>query len=89
MKFWEFWEKHRLRVLTRLVDDKNRPTRNALADIAKNVRLIELNVKAFGYDLAMRLAQELPVRTDTVATYVGLASKASTQADIESAWCAH
>ncbi|RYD23902.1 MAG: class I SAM-dependent methyltransferase [Lysobacteraceae bacterium] len=89
VKFWKRWEKQRLRVLTRLVDDESRPTRNALADVAKNVRLIELNVKAFGYDLAMRLAQDLPVRTDTVAAHVGLASKASTQADIESDWCAH
>ncbi|WP_353203374.1 class I SAM-dependent methyltransferase, partial [Sphingomonas sp.] len=55
----------------------------------KNVRLIELNLKAFGYDLARRMTEALPVRTDTVARHVGLRSKASTQEDIESDWVAH
>ena len=89
MGFWSRRQKKNLRVLTRLVDDQSRPTLNALAEIAKSVRLIELNVKSFGYDLALRLARDLPVRTDTVATHVGLRSKASTQADIESDWSAH
>jgi hypothetical protein len=82
-------DKKKLQVLTRLIDKRGRPTRNALADISKNLRLIELNLKALGYDLAMRLAHDLPVRSDTVATHVGLRSKASTQADIESEWSAH
>ncbi len=89
MGIWARREKKKLQILTRLVDDQSRPTLNALADIAKNVRLIELNVKSFGYELARRLAQDLPVRTDTVASFVGLQSKASTQADIESEWSAH
>lgn len=89
MGIWSRREKQKLEILTQLVDDQSRPTRNALAEIAKNVRLIELNVKSFGYDLALRLARDLPVRTDTVASHVGLQSKPSTQMDIESEWSAH
>lgn len=89
MGIWSRREKKKLQILTRLVDNHSRPTLNALAEISKNLRLVELNVKSFGYDLALRLARELPVRTDTAATYVGLKSKSSTQADIESEWSAH
>ena len=89
MGFWSRRRKRELRTLTRLVDDQGHPTMNALAEVAKNVRLIELNVKAFGYDLATRLARELPIRTGTAAVPVGLRSKPSTQADIESDWAAH
>jgi hypothetical protein len=66
-----------------------RRRRRSLAAAANDLRLLELNVKAFGYDLARRLAETLPVRTDTQASPVGLRSKASTQADIESDWIAH
>ena len=55
----------------------------------KTFHAVELNLKAFGYDLGRRLSETLPVRQDTVATHVGLLSKASTQADIESDWVAH
>jgi hypothetical protein len=55
----------------------------------RNVTVANMNIKAFGYDLARRLAAALPVPTDTQARHVGLSSKASVQADIESDWVAH
>lgn len=88
-----FWlpkrEKRKLKLLLSLVNDQGHPNLNALNDVVKDVRLIELNIKAFGYELARRLAKALPVRTDTIARRVGLQSKASTQDDIESDWAAH
>ncbi len=82
-------DKKKLKILLSLVDENSRPNQNILNDIVKNVRFIELNVKAFGYDLARQLAAALPVREGTVAGRVGLNSKPSTQNDIESDWVAH
>ena len=55
----------------------------------RNVDFAHLNLKFFGYDLARRLAADLPVRQGTAARHVGLLSKPSTQADMESDWVAH
>jgi SAM-dependent methyltransferase len=79
----------RLETLTALVNNQSQPNMNELRDIISNVPLIQMNVKAFGYDLARRLAAELPVREHTTARHVGLRSKASVQADLESDWAAH
>ena len=65
------------------------PRRGKLNRALRDIDLVHLNLKFFGYELARRLASELPVRTDTVAQHVGLASKPSTQADMESDWVAH
>lgn len=73
-----------LKRLLTLVRDDSSPNLNALNDIAKNVRIIELNVKAFGYELSRRMAEALPAQGPTVARHVNLASKPCTQADIES-----
>lgn len=78
-----------LKRLLTLVRNDSSPNLNALNDIAKNVRIIELNVKAFGYELSRRMAEALPAQGATVARHVDLASKPCTQADIESDWCAH
>ncbi|MGI9377331.1 MAG: methyltransferase domain-containing protein [Tsuneonella suprasediminis] len=78
-----------LRRLLTLVRDDSTPNLNALNDIVKNVRILELNMKAFGYDLGRRMATALPERLETQAAPVGLRSKACVQADIESEWCAH
>lgn len=78
-----------LRRLLALVRDDQAPNLNALNDIVKNVRILELNMKALGYDLARRMATALPARTATQAAKVGMRSKACVQADIESEWCAH
>ena len=86
---WFSRNKKKISALLGLIGENQKPNTRALADVAKDVRLLELNVKSFGYDLALRLAQALPVRTDTIATHIGLKSKASTQNDIESEWAAH
>ena len=50
---------------------------------------VGFNVKFFGYELARALAAALPVRTFSAPPTVGLKSKPSTQADIESDWVAY
>ncbi|WP_242182699.1 hypothetical protein [Sphingomonas sp. CARO-RG-8B-R24-01] len=82
-------EAHILKRLLALVTKDSRPNLNALNDVVKDIRIIELNMKAFGYDLARRMATALPPRSGTGAQFVGLASKAAVQNDIESDWTAH
>ncbi len=89
MGTWSKLERWKYKRLLSLVGPKSRPNRTGLSELAKSVRLMELNVKAFGYDLAHRLAAVLPPPGPTAARHVGLRSKASTQADIESDWTAH
>jgi 2-polyprenyl-3-methyl-5-hydroxy-6-metoxy-1,4-benzoquinol methylase len=79
----------RMAALTALLNDRSQPNLNALSILVRNIDLLALNVKTMGYDLAKTMAAELPVYNDTVARHVGLASKASTQADLESEWVAH
>ena len=79
----------KMEILLDLLNNQSQPNFNALTEIIRNVPLMAMNVKAFGYDLARRLASELPVREGTSARHVGLKSKASVQADIESDWVAH
>ncbi len=79
----------KLEILLGLLNDRSQPNLNALTEIVRNLPLLTMNVKAFGYDLAHRLAAELPARGSTTAQHVGLQCKASVQADIESDWVAH
>ncbi|GGE81216.1 hypothetical protein GCM10011404_12320 [Sphingomonas prati] len=79
----------RMALLTALLNDKSQPNINALSVLVRNIDLMALNIKTLGYDLAKALGAALPVRTDTVARHVGLSSKMSTQADLESDWVAH
>jgi 2-polyprenyl-3-methyl-5-hydroxy-6-metoxy-1,4-benzoquinol methylase len=84
------WERRKADRLLPLVHKNGRPKRDQISEVAKSVRLIELNIKAFGYDLARRMTEALPpVPQDGVARHVGLHCQASTQADIESDWAAH
>lgn len=78
-----------LKRLLALVNDRSQPNLNALNDIVKEVRVLQLNMKAFGYDLARKMTAALPPPGDTVAEVVGLPSKGCTQRDIESTWLAH
>ena len=87
--FYSEEERLKLISLLSLVNEQQQPNTNALNEVARNINILSLNLKSLGYDLARRMAEALPVRTDTVATPVGLASKLSTQADMESAWVAH
>lgn len=82
-------ERLKLQILLSLVNENSQPNTNALNEIARNIKLLNLNVKAFGYDLARRMAEALPVERDTALRHVGLMSKPTTQADIESDWVAH
>jgi 2-polyprenyl-3-methyl-5-hydroxy-6-metoxy-1,4-benzoquinol methylase len=79
----------KLAELMRLVDDQGRPKVNSLAVIVRDLELIKLNLKFFGYELARQLAAALPVRTALAPLRVGLGSKPSTQADLESDWAAY
>ncbi len=48
-----------------------------------------LNIKFFGYEMARRIAADLPEREGLAPARVGLACKPSTQDDMESDWCAY
>lgn len=66
-----------------------RPNLNALALAVRNLDVITLNLKYFGFELAKRLAEQVPPPAKTPFIRVGLSCKPCTQADIESAWAAH
>jgi len=65
------------------------PNIDPLAMRLQEIDTIALNIKFFGYDLARRLAAELPVRDNLSPRRVGLTCKPSTQADLESDWVAY
>ena len=78
-----------MREMLKLTDSKGHPNFNPLWQISRNIDAAHLNIKFFGYELARKLAAELPIRTNTTAAHVGLHSSASKQEDIESEWVAH
>ncbi|MCB1539596.1 MAG: methyltransferase type 11 [Rhodoblastus sp.] len=67
----------------------SQPNLTALALKLKNLDIISLNLKFFGFELARRLASSLPSCVGSPFKAVGLTSKACIQADIESDWAAH
>ena len=80
---------HLVHLATALTNDHSQPNLNALADKLKNIDAMALSLKYFGYELAATLAKSLPHNTDGKVQHVGLKSKASTQADMESAWASY
>jgi hypothetical protein len=78
-----------LKTALRLVGPEGGPNTNVLAQRTRDIDNFGLNIKFFGYDLARRLADALPVRTGLSPTHVGLKCKPSTQADLESDWVAY
>ena len=82
-------DQDKVRRLLALVNDRSQPNINALNEIARNIDILALNMKAMGYDLARKLSAALPSDEPTAARHVGLASKISTQNDIESDWFLH
>lgn len=78
-----------LREMLAPVNASSQPNLGALALRLRNIELMSLNIKYFGFELARRLADEIPPRTGTAYAPVGLACKPSTQADLESDWAAH
>lgn len=83
------WLEDELRRLLTATDASSRPNFSALAARLKDIELMALNIKYFGFDLARQLAASLPVRQNIGYNPVGLGWKPSTQADLESEWCAY
>jgi hypothetical protein len=79
----------RLSQLLDLTTKNDIPNINALWEVAKDIKLIKLNIKYFGYEIAKALAASLPIPSVTYPRHVGLQCKASTQSDMESDWVAH
>ncbi|WP_439575620.1 hypothetical protein [Phreatobacter sp.] len=75
--------------LLRPTDALSRPQMTALRILLADISAIKLNIKMQGYDLAAELARALPVPSGLEARPIELASKACTQADMESDWCAY
>jgi hypothetical protein len=66
--------------------DGDHPNTRLLAARLRNLENISLNIKFFGYELARHAVGVLPVRQNLQPLTIGLKSKASTQADLESEW---
>jgi 2-polyprenyl-3-methyl-5-hydroxy-6-metoxy-1,4-benzoquinol methylase len=79
----------RATLLRSLVDAKSQPRLDAMTMATRDIELTHLTIKAFGYDLARRLKDALPLPEPGVARVMNLGTKLSTQADIESDWTAH
>ena len=88
-KFRRRQERVKLKALLSMVNADSQPTQNALRAAIRDLPAVNLNLKTFGYDLARRLADALPIPEKTEARHVGLSTKISVQADIESDWAAH
>jgi hypothetical protein len=72
-----------------LTKPDGRPNINPAWAALKDIELIKLNIKNFGYELATRLATELPQPKDTRPHNLGITSRATKQSEIEAAWFAH
>jgi hypothetical protein len=69
-----------------LVDERSHPNTNELWVLLRDLNNAKLTLKFFGYELGRRLSVALPPLTHLVPQHVGLESKPSTQADLESDW---
>ena len=85
----EAWLEAMLRRHLSPVDETGRPNFSALAMRLKDIDILALNIKYFGFELARRFASELPPRENLAYRQVGLTCKPSTQQDLESDWCAY
>jgi hypothetical protein len=82
--------RNKISSLLRLTDGKGHPNHTSpLWRATKDIEGIKLNLKFFGYELARLMAAELPERKLDSPPLVDLASKPSTQADLESDWAAY
>ncbi|MGC1298177.1 MAG: methyltransferase domain-containing protein [Alloacidobacterium sp.] len=72
-----------------LVDERLHPNTDPLWVLVRDLNSAKLTIKFFGYELAQSLAAALPTQAGLVPEHVGLHSKASTQADLESDWAAY
>lgn len=72
----------------RLVDDEGRPILTPETMSLRDVPHVALNIKFFGYEMARRLAAELPSAEVRLPGVLPLRSKAATQTDLMSGWAA-
>jgi hypothetical protein len=75
--------------LLELLGPDSQPNLNALTMRLRDLNNLALTVKFFGYDLARRLAEDLPLPQQLAPQRVNLCPKASTQADLENDWAAY
>lgn len=75
--------------LLQLLGSESKPNLTALSLRLRDLENLALTVKFFGYDLARKLAAELPPVQVHEPCPTRLKSKPSTQADIESDWAAY
>lgn len=67
----------------------SRPQLNALRHLLNDFNSVKLNIKMQGYELARHLSSALPIRSELAPQKISLSSKACTQDDMESDWCAY
>jgi 2-polyprenyl-3-methyl-5-hydroxy-6-metoxy-1,4-benzoquinol methylase len=75
--------------LLRLLGPESKPNLTALGMRLRDLSSMALTVKFFGYDLARKLAEDLPAVQLYEPLAVGLRSKPATQADLESDWAGY
>jgi SAM-dependent methyltransferase len=75
-----------LNIVASTVDPSGKPNLNALWLQIRDLDVMRINMKNFGYDLARRLYAERDCDEIAAPTADDLGWKASTQADIESGW---
>jgi hypothetical protein len=72
-----------------LVNGNSQPNINRIWQILRQMEIMQLNLKFFGYDIAKRLANEFPAKEGLKPYKVGLSCKPTTQHDIEQDWTAY
>jgi 2-polyprenyl-3-methyl-5-hydroxy-6-metoxy-1,4-benzoquinol methylase len=71
----------------RLTTESSQPNTHELRVLTRDIEAMKLNIKNFGYELARSVSSQRPPRKSADAPVrVGLRSKATTQADMESPW---
>ncbi len=75
-----------LAALLKLTNAESQPNLNPLLLKINSIDALALSVKYFGYELARALAEALPKGAARPPQHIGLKSKPSTQADLESDW---
>ncbi|MEO7466507.1 MAG: hypothetical protein ABIV36_05810, partial [Sphingobium limneticum] len=78
-----------LRSLLRLTQSDATPNINVLNETLRDLTAMRFNIKFFGYEMARRIAEQLPPAPTGGPYEIDLFSKPSTQADLEAEWTRH
>jgi 2-polyprenyl-3-methyl-5-hydroxy-6-metoxy-1,4-benzoquinol methylase len=78
-----------LRSLLRLTQTDATPNINVLNELLRDLTAMKYNIKFFGYEMARKLAEQLPPAPTGGPYEIDLLSKPSTQADLEAEWTRH